>query len=110
MASAARWNVSPAILGSQVETAFSNGENVSHTDVDNFARDIAVVGPTAATPVFNSFDMATGVTESISKLADPNFWRRVGFGALGIGVIIAGVYMLLEKDANGVVRTLHVEK
>ena len=38
------------------------------------------------------------VGDIIGKLMDPKFWRRVGQGALGVMLVLAGLYLMVSES------------
>lgn len=56
-----------------------------------------VSGSVAATPVVN--DPLSSVEGLIDRFADPDAWKRVGYYALGFLLVVAGIVLLVMKEA-----------
>jgi len=55
--------------------------------------------PTTANPAGFTTTL-TGTLKFLKALVDPNFWKRVGLGFLGVLVIGAGAYFLMSKEPD----------
>lgn len=49
-------------------------------------------------------NVASAAGHLLGNLIDPNFWKRIGFGILGVLVLIVGLIFLVEQSKTG--RTL----
>lgn len=48
------------------------------------------------------------LAEALRHLADPNFWKRVGLGALGVAVAVVGLILIYKDVAVGLVKDVAV--
>jgi|1185.fasta_scaffold00006_31 hypothetical protein len=44
---------------------------------------------------------ATSVVKALTKLADPEFWRRIGKFVLGFAVVVMSIWFLIPKNDRG---------
>jgi hypothetical protein len=54
-----------------------------------------------ATPAASIGDTFSNITSAFSHLIDPNWWKRVGLGVLGLAVLLIGFYFAMPKNATG---------
>lgn len=78
-----------------------------YAETQNYVKKIlAAAGSALSTPggadvlADNPVSDVADIASWLDKIEDPMFWKRVGFGALGAAVLLAGVYFFVPKQAG----------
>lgn len=76
--------------------------------VNSILEKASLAGPTGSTGSFAGTDTGQSApgdlsasTSLLGNIVDPEFWKRVGKGAAGAGIVGVGVYFLVSKQPGG---------